>query len=137
MSQVSELSQSFESIEEDIANTAGETRARWQVLRAFVGEPATVSQAARHLGLVRQSVGRVVDLLVQDKLLKPTRNPSHKRASLFEITARGRRTLDKIEKRSRTFGNAMASRTTKRQLRELLDALRKLSDTTDRSRPAE
>ena len=46
-----------------LARPAGQTAARWQVLAMVEGAPATVAQIARTLGLARQSVQRVADLL--------------------------------------------------------------------------
>ncbi len=49
-----------------LAKPAGQTTARWQVLAAIEDTPRTVADIARALGLARQSVQRVADLLADD-----------------------------------------------------------------------
>src|SRR5262245_6851889 len=51
-----------------LAEPAGQTSARWQVLAGAEHAPMTVTQIARRLGLARQSVQRVTDLLEREKL---------------------------------------------------------------------
>src|SRR5215468_11126372 len=51
-----------------LAKPAGQSSARWQVLAAVENGPATVARIARWLGLARQSVQRVADLLEKDGL---------------------------------------------------------------------
>ena len=69
----------------------GLTSARWQVLGtiAFLGEPQTVANLARLMGLTRQSVQRVANELTQVGLLKFVDNPVHKRAKLMALTPAG------------------------------------------------
>lgn len=53
----------------------GQTQARWQVIGA-VGETArTVPQIARRMGMSRQGVQRVADLLARDGLISFDQNP--------------------------------------------------------------
>src|SRR5271156_2611535 len=74
----------------------GLTSARWQVLGAIDQEVATVSQIARLMGLQRQSVQRLVDILTGDGIVECLPNPSHRRAKLVRVTASGRRILDAL-----------------------------------------
>src|SRR5689334_25322427 len=52
-----------------LSRPAGQTSARWQVLAMLEDEPATVAAIARVLGLARQSVQRIADLLEADGLI--------------------------------------------------------------------
>src|SRR5690242_18912945 len=76
-----------------LARPAGQTSARWQVLAMLEEGTHTVSETARTLGLARQSVQRVADLLESDGLVAFEDNPRHRRARLMALTSRGRMTL--------------------------------------------
>ena len=94
---VIQLHAHFSRAGEAIAGMGGQTLARWLVLEAIAIKPATVAQAARALGLTRQSVQRVADLLARDGLTEYVGNPEHERSKLVRITARGQRTLRTIQ----------------------------------------
>ncbi len=79
-----------------VARSAGQSQARWQVLFTLVEGPLPVPLLARRLGLTRQSVQRVVDLLTQDRLVVPLANPAHQRSPLFALTEAGGRTLRQV-----------------------------------------
>ncbi|MGH6990613.1 MAG: MarR family winged helix-turn-helix transcriptional regulator, partial [Stellaceae bacterium] len=79
-----ELAGAFRARGEAIAAAIGQSQARWQVLSAASGEPLTVPQIARRLGVTRQAVQRIADLLVADGLARYVANPDHK-ASLHLI----------------------------------------------------
>lgn len=81
---------------ESVAREAGQSQARWQVLYSLVDGELTVPVLARRLGFTRQSVQRVVDLLVAEGLLVATSNPAHRRSPLFGLTAVGHRRLGRI-----------------------------------------
>lgn len=66
----------------------GQTAARWHVLSVLSGGPRTVASTARRLGLVRQSVQRVVDDLTGAGQLEPRDNPDHVWAPLLVLTDR-------------------------------------------------
>jgi DNA-binding MarR family transcriptional regulator len=72
---------------EAIARTVGQTQARWQVMSAASAEPHTVPQIARVLGVTRQNVQRIADLLVAEGLAQYEDNPDH-RASLHLVLTR-------------------------------------------------
>lgn len=70
----------------------GLTSARWQILGTLTlaGEPLTVAQIARLMGLTRQAVQRVTNDLEQAGMLAMQDNPAHKRARLAWLTDQGR-----------------------------------------------
>lgn len=92
-----QLEAHFSRAGETIAAAGGQTLARWLSLEMVEAEPATVAQIARKLGLTRQSVQRVADLLERDGLTEYVDNPVHQRSKLVRITSRGRRTLSTIQ----------------------------------------
>lgn len=79
----------FLAVAEHMARPAGLTAARWQVLGAVLREPLTVSDAARAMGLTRQSVQRLADALVADGMAEFIDNPRHRRARLLKPTQAG------------------------------------------------
>ena len=74
----------------------GLTSARWQVMGALADGPLTVAHIARNMGLKRQSVQRLVNVLAQQGLLMLVDNPHHRRARLVQLTAMGRNQYEKI-----------------------------------------
>jgi DNA-binding MarR family transcriptional regulator len=114
---------------------AGQSSARWQVLAAIEEEPRSVAEIARMLGLARQSVQRVADLLEADKLAVYTDNPSHLRAKLLQLTPRGRTTLARIAGAQRSWADRIGKRL---DLRKLHAAAAALDDALDllRAEPA-
>src|SRR5689334_25418410 len=84
-----------------LAQPAGQTSARWQVLAGAEHAPSTVAQVARRLGLARQSVQRVADLLEREGLAAYEDNPEDQRAQLLRLTPRGRSALAAIQKAQR------------------------------------
>jgi DNA-binding MarR family transcriptional regulator len=83
----------------DLVRPAGLTSAWWQVLGAlgYSPHPLPVSHIARNMGLTRQAVQRVVDLLVDKGLVDQQPNPHHQRAKLIILTPAGRVALSRAE----------------------------------------
>lgn len=72
------------------------TSARWQVMSVLADGPLTVSQIARNMGLKRQSVQRLVNVLSRQALLVLIDNPNHRRARLVQLTGMGRSHYEEI-----------------------------------------
>ncbi|HEX6275528.1 MAG TPA: MarR family winged helix-turn-helix transcriptional regulator [Polyangiaceae bacterium] len=70
--------------------------ARWQVLGAVLPAPLTVAGVARSMGLTRQSVQRLADVLVEEGICEYRENPAHRRAKLLAPTARGLAAIERI-----------------------------------------
>ncbi len=115
---------------ETIAKTVGQTQARWQVLSAASGAPQTVPQIARVLGVTRQNVQRIADLLVAEGLAQYQDNPDHRVSPHLILTRRGRAAFDQLMKAAAGFHARLARKLTpsdaaslQRGLRRLLEAL--------------
>src|SRR3954468_19929164 len=69
----------------------GLTSARWQVMGAVAEARGDLPVAgiARNMGLVRQSVQRIVDELEAEGILRFAPNPHHRRARLVQLTEQG------------------------------------------------
>jgi DNA-binding MarR family transcriptional regulator len=90
------LNGQFLGVAESMAAPVGLTAARWQVLGAVLQEPLPVSGVARAMGITRQSVQRIADLLVVLGLAEFIPNPSHRTANLLHPTAEGRSAVSRI-----------------------------------------
>ncbi|GAA4427639.1 hypothetical protein GCM10023169_27840 [Georgenia halophila] len=94
--EVNELAAISRGIGERLAARHGLTVARWQVMSVVSEEDATVPGIASRLGLARQSVQRVVDILVTDGLALKRANPQHRSSPLVTLTARGSEILVRL-----------------------------------------
>jgi len=98
------------------------TGAQWGVLGAFGGtdDLLTVAQAARRLGLARQGVQRVADLLEKKGLIEYLHNPNHRRARL----AKGRTLLDRLQERQSQWAQHAAGDLNIRQVEAATELVR-------------
>ncbi|HTV36026.1 MAG TPA: MarR family winged helix-turn-helix transcriptional regulator [Xanthobacteraceae bacterium] len=113
-----------------IARTVGQTQARWQVMSAASGMPHSVPQIARVLGVTRQNVQRIADLLVAEGSAEYRDNPDHRASPHLVLTQRGRTTLDQLTEAADSYHARLARRLSsadivslQRGLRRLLEAL--------------
>ena len=116
----------FTKAGEAIAKPAGQSLARWLVLDVVADAPATVAQIARKMGLARQSVQRVADLLQKERLTTYEANPGHRRAQLVKVTARGLSTLRAIEAVQAEWANAVGAEIGLADLRKANDVVARL-----------
>ena len=106
------------------------TSARWQVMGAIdlALVPLTVAQIARNMGLQRQSVQRLANVLASEGLVRYVENPHHRRAKLVQLTQRGQTTLKKVKQVQVEWANQISAGIPKRDLRQAVDVLRTLSN---------
>jgi DNA-binding MarR family transcriptional regulator len=81
---------------DDLTRDMGLTSARWQVLGALADAPLTAAQIARNMGLSRQSVQRLVDVLSEQGIVVFEENPHHRRARLIRLTEAGRHKYEQM-----------------------------------------
>ena len=93
-----ELAGHFRASGEEIARTIGQTQARWQVMSAASADPRTVPQIARRLGVTRQNVQRIADLLVAENWASFENNPDHRGSPYPMLNKRGRTALEQLTK---------------------------------------
>lgn len=84
---------------DQLVSELGLTSAWWQVLGALALSPVPlpVAHITRNMGLARQSVQRIVDLLAEKKLVRFAANPHHLRAKLVVLTAQGKAAVKQAE----------------------------------------
>jgi DNA-binding MarR family transcriptional regulator len=126
--QILQLNGLLTNVGDALAAPAGQTSARWQVLAAVEDVPLSVAQIARALNLTRQSVQRVADLLVQDKLALYVDNPAHARAKLLRLQPKGHAALETIQAGQRAWANAIAERIDEGKLRKASAVLAELHE---------
>src|SRR5215204_2181856 len=71
----------------------GQTEVRWAVMSVLSGGARTVPQVARRLGVTRQSVQRIANLLAAEGLIESAPNPDNARSPLFRLSKRGEEVL--------------------------------------------
>lgn len=86
----------------------GLTSARWQVLGAIEDAPLPVAQIARDMGLTRQSVQRLADVLEASGLVEFAVNPNHRRAKLVALSNRGRTVMAEVDRRQQAWAARIA-----------------------------
>jgi len=100
---------------ETISRATGQSSARWQVLGSLA-EPSTAAQIARQLGLARQSVQRVAEVLEQEQLIVSTDHPTDGRTRLLSLTPQGREVLAAIYSRQLAWSQEILTRLDPEQL---------------------
>ncbi|MFD8235249.1 MarR family winged helix-turn-helix transcriptional regulator [Streptomyces sp. NPDC059696] len=125
----------FLAVAEELARPAGLTAAWWQVLGAVLGEPLPVSGIARAMGITRQSVQRIADLLVEKELAEYRPNPAHRRAKLLAPTGRGRAAIARIDPGHAAFADRLAEEFGEEELAEAVRLLERLSTVLDQVGP--
>ncbi|MGW6376017.1 MarR family winged helix-turn-helix transcriptional regulator [Rhodococcus sp. NPDC055112] len=125
------LNGQFLAVAEQLARPAGLTAAWWQVLGAIVDEPLPVAGIARAMGITRQSVQRIADLMVDKGFAEYSPNPAHRRAKLLRLTAEGRAAMARITPDQRAFADRLANQLGVEEFRRALEALEQLSAALD------
>ena len=90
-----------------LAEPAGQTSARWQVLAGARSGEHSVAEIARILGVSRQAVQRLADVLEKEGLIAYADNPRHRRAKLVALTDEGAVRLSQIEARQAKWADAL------------------------------
>jgi DNA-binding MarR family transcriptional regulator len=100
-----------------MAAAGGLTVARWQVLGGALDEPRTVSDIARLMGLTRQSVQRIANVLVGEGFATWEPNPRHRRAKLLAPSPRAQDAIHEIAVLQHPWSSAVGDEVGEPQLR--------------------
>ena len=111
---------------QEMAGKGGMTAAWWQVLGGVLDQPRSVAQIGRLMGMTRQGVQRVADLLVGRQLAEYRRNPAHQRAKLLACTEAGYWAIRRISLVQRPFADRIGAEVGADQLRTALTTMRHL-----------
>lgn len=104
----------------------GLTSARWQVIGAIGNDAIPVVQIANKMGLRRQSVQRLVNVLADEELIEFRVNPRHQRAKLVQLTDVGRKKLTQLEKIQSEWADSVANGLDVEQIRNTINLLQQL-----------
>ncbi len=126
------LNGQFLTVAEGLSRPVGLTAAWWQVLGAVLTEPLSVSSIAREMGMTRQGVQRIADLLVERGLVEYRPNPAHRRAKLVAPTALGRTAVDDIGPAHAEFAHRLTDAAGEEDLATILAGMRRLTAVLDR-----
>jgi len=116
----------FLQVAESIARPVGLTAAWWQVLGAVLDGPLTVAGIAREMGLARQSVQRIADLLAERRLVEYRPNPAHRRASLVAPTAARWAAIASLGAAQHKWANRAGDEVGEEELRQALSVVDKV-----------
>jgi DNA-binding MarR family transcriptional regulator len=122
------LNGQFLAAAEIMARPAGLTAAWWQVLGAVLRGPLPVSGIARDMGLARQSVQRIADLLVERGLAEYLPNPAHRRAKLLNPTDEGWAAIGRLRATQHAFANRITAEFDADELAKVVDVMDRLID---------
>lgn len=118
-----------------ITEPHGLTSARWQVMGAIhlAGQPLTVAQIARRMGLARQGVQRIINDLKRLDMVVLEINMDHKRAPLISLSAEGAKTLNAVDKAQVGWINELSDDLSERQIEQALKVLRIVRKRTEQT----
>lgn len=111
-----------------VAAPFGLSSARWQVLGALREGPLTVPAIARRMGLRRQSVQRLANVLAAEGCVVYIENPDHRRAMLVKLTDPGASRLEGVTQAWTRRANALAATFKPETLSRAQALLRRLSE---------
>lgn len=121
------LNGQFLAVAEELARPAGLTAAWWQVLGAVLRAPLPVAGIAREMGITRQSVQRIADLLVDKGLAEYRPNPAHRRAKLVAVTDEGLAAVQQINPQHAIISKRMMDELGPEQFALTVEVMTKLS----------
>jgi DNA-binding MarR family transcriptional regulator len=96
--------------------------------------PLPVAGIAREMGLTRQSVQRIADILVERGLADYRDNPAHRRAKLLVATDAGRTAIGRIGPAHAAAAARLAAAVGEEELADAVATLRVLSAALDETR---
>ena len=120
---------------QELAANGGITAAWWQVLGGVLDQPRTVAAIGRRMGMTRQGVQRVADLLVANHLAEYRPNPAHRRAKLLACTESGYWAIRQISFAAHPFANRIGAQVAIEELRNTLTTMRHLVAVLEADQP--
>jgi DNA-binding MarR family transcriptional regulator len=117
---------------QELARAGGMTASWWQVLGGVLDEPRSVAEVARRMGMTRQGVQRVADVLVGRGLAEYRPNPAHRRAKLIACTEGGYWAVRQISLVQHPWATSIGGVVGVETLRAGLAAMRRLADELER-----
>lgn len=119
---------------QDMAAEGGLTAAWWQVIGGVLDEPRSVAEVARRMGMTRQGVQRIADLLVDRGLAEYRPNPAHRRAKLLACTEAGYWAVRRISLAQHPWAERIGTAVGSEQLRAALETMQRLVEVLETDR---
>ncbi len=110
-----------------MAAEGGLTAAWWQVIGGVLDEPRTVADVGRRMGMTRQGVQRIADLLVDHGLAEYRHNPAHRRAKLLACTDAGYWAVRRISLAQHPWADRVGAAVGADELRTALATMQRLT----------
>lgn len=110
-----------------MAAEGGLTAAWWQVIGGVLDEPRTVADIGRTMGMTRQGVQRIADLLVDRDLAEYRPNPAHRRAKLLACTEAGYWAVRRISLAQHPWADRVGAAVGADELRAALETMQQLT----------
>jgi len=129
------LNARFLEAAQDLATHGDLTAAWWQVLGGVLDQPRSVAAIGRRMGMTRQGVQRVADLLVERGLAEYRPNPDHRRAKLLACTEAGYWSIRRISLVAHPWGNRLGGEVGAGELRDALTTMRRLIAVIEATQP--
>jgi DNA-binding MarR family transcriptional regulator len=111
------------------------TAAWWQVLGGVLDEPRTVADIGRRMGMTRQGVQRIADLLTDRGLAEYRENKAHRRAKLLACTEAGYWAIRRIALAQHPWADRIGSAVGTDDLRTALTILQRLVTVLEEEEP--
>ena len=130
MQECFKLNRSLIEVTEQLTGDLGVTGTQWGVL-GILGQddaPRTIAEAARRMGLARQSVQRVADTLVDLGLVEYLPNPADRRTKLAEVTSAGRTLLTELDTRQLQWARHAAENLSETNIEEALRFVKRVRE---------
>ncbi|SDU14769.1 MarR family winged helix-turn-helix transcriptional regulator [Jiangella alkaliphila] len=121
---------------QEMAAAGGITAAWWQVLGGVLDQPRTHADIGRLMGMSRQGVRRVADLLVEQGLAEYRDNPAHRRAKLLACTEAGYWAIRRISLVQHPWAEHIGGQVDLDDLTHALATMRTLVAVLESDRPA-
>lgn len=109
-----------------LAAEGGISAAWWQVIGGVLDEPRTVADVGRLMGMTRQGVQRIADLLVSRGLAEYRENPAHRRAKLLACTEAGFWAVRRISVAQHPWADRIGGEVGEQDLRSALLVMERL-----------
>jgi len=111
------------------------TAAWWQVLGGVPDEPRSVAEIGRIMGMSRQAVQRIADILVDRGLAEYRPNPTHRRAKLLVRTEAGNYALRRISFLQHPWTDSLGHQVGQDRLQTTLRVLQQLVGLVEQQPP--
>jgi DNA-binding MarR family transcriptional regulator len=106
----------------------GQTPGKVSLMRSLMEQgPQSVSQIARARPVARQAVQRMADELAEQALVEFVENPTHRRAKLARLTAKGKKLMDEAMGAELKWAGRMARNFSEREVEIAREVIRRLS----------